>query len=368
MTGDRETRQSNMELFRCVLMLCVLTVHYNSWDMGKAFAGASGANLTVLYFVESLAILSVNGFVLLAGYFGYRRTKVSLRKPVGLLLTVIGYNLLFYLGEIRVGLSFLDPYAVFTKCIPNNWYVILYVTLILISPFLNVVVRELSQKQMQRLLVITFVLFSVWSTVLDWGQAWLGIPVTGVSTVSIGGAEAGYSIVNFVLLYFIGAYIGKYGGMQYGKGWDLLFYLLCALVIFLGSLINTTVWEYSCMFVILESFFLFNFFRKLSLKSRWINFLALGTFGVYLISTQWFVLGWGWLKFHIPEAAAGSIPLMLAHWILTVTVTFVGCAFFDIMCRKIMTPASRLLDRIGILNQPLVDVSKEVKDKENQHE
>ena len=98
----KKVRESNLELLRCILMFMVVLLHYNADTMGKAFLYVTpgSINYYFIYFIESLAIIGTNGFVLLTGYFSWKKTKVSLRKPFGLLLYVVAYNVLFYVLNI----------------------------------------------------------------------------------------------------------------------------------------------------------------------------------------------------------------------------------------------------------------------------
>lgn len=355
---EKTRRQSNFELLRCVLMLCVIIVHYNSTDMGGAlvFVNPGSINDHFIRFMESAAIICVNGFILLTGYFGYKRTTMTLRKPLGLLLYVLAYNYLFYFLDVFMGRApFTLQHLVF-QLIPNNWYVVLYITLLLISPYLNIVVNQLNRKNMLVLLCVFMILFSIWSTVLDIGAELIPFNVRGNSTVALSGTQAGYSIVNFVLLYFIGAAMHKWELFSWSRKKDILLYFAMVILIFVTSLFVNAAWNYSCTLVILSSVFLFNYFRKLVVRSDILNKIA-GAAGVYLISTKGLVVQWFWRFFKIKEACNANIVLCAVDLILCAVVTFLLCAAIDTGCRCITSSVSKKLDRINVLNKKIIDLN-----------
>ena len=57
------------------------------------------------------------------------------------------------------------------------------------------------------MLVLILVLFTVWPTFFDLIQGVLGKELLGISTIGMYGSQYGYTIVNFVLMYIIGASI-----------------------------------------------------------------------------------------------------------------------------------------------------------------
>ncbi len=68
--GIQEERKSNIELLRIILMMMVITLHFNI-PSGHAIELASNVplNLNILYILESFSICAVNTFVLITGYF-----------------------------------------------------------------------------------------------------------------------------------------------------------------------------------------------------------------------------------------------------------------------------------------------------------
>lgn len=354
-------RQSNLELMRCFLMLCVIIVHYNNGDMGGAFnyVTPGSINYYFIYMMESLAIISVNGFVLLAGYFGYKRTTTSLRKPVGLLLYVIAYNFLFYFIDIALGRQIFNLRQMFMNFLPQNYYVVLYVALLIISPYLNVIIRQLSKKNMLIFIGVLMALFSVWGTLLDAGADILQFSIVGSSTVSAYGNHAGYTIVNFVLIYFIGAAIHKWNLLNWSKWKDAGCYLLISIMIFLLSLKTLSAWYYSNVLVILSSVFLLNFFRKIKVQSRLINIVARATLGIYLISTKSIAIQGFRELFQIPQYCGSSIYRCAVNLVSCSVATFFVCAVMDICCRAATKVVSLGLDKIPVLRINIIELKEE---------
>lgn len=357
----KQVRESNFELLRCILMFMVVLVHYNSSKMGNAFSYVTQGSLNYyfVYLAESLSIIGTNGFVLLTGYFSWNQNKTSLRKPFGLILYVIAYKVMFYFLELLMLKEACMIKGILFSFIPTNWYIVLYVVLVLLSPYINCAIKDLSKKSFLTLLVIVFLLFSVWPTTLDVVETRLGIETMEINTVALNGASSGYSIVNFVMLYLIGAFISKFNILRYGKRWDVLGYLICTIFIFGQEVFLCAGWSYANPFVILSGIFFMNIFRKMHITSRAINYIAKASLGVYLIHTQDLIWGCFWSKFEIKAACQGTFASCVWNMILCCLLTYMLCAVLDIACRFITAPVSKLLDKISILNRNIVEISTE---------
>ena len=94
------------------------------------------------------------------------------------------------------------------RLIPANWFVILYITLYFVSPFLNVVIQKVEESGIFKKFVVTLLLlFSVYPTLVDiWGEV-THKEYIGLSSIGMYGSQWGYSIVNFSLMYIMGAYL-----------------------------------------------------------------------------------------------------------------------------------------------------------------
>lgn len=356
----KKIRESNFELLRCIWMLMIVLAHYNSPAMGNAFSYvAKGSfNYCFLYFAESLSIIGTNGFVLLTGYFSWQKSRATLRKPFGLILSVIAYKVLFYfLGLVVLKGSFTINGFV-ASFIPNNWFVVLYIVLVLLSPYINCMIQNLSKKNFLTLLGILFLLFSVWPTVLVVAQTGFGIDTVGLNTIAVGDAGSGYSIVNFVMLYLIGAFISKFNRLRYGKRWDIFGYLVCTVLTFIQAVLGGTDWSYANPFVILSTVFFMNIFRKTHITSPFINTVAKASLGVFLIHTQSLVWNSFWAKFDIKEACQGTLSGCAWNMVRCCLLTYLLCTIFDMVCRAIAAPVSKRLDHIAILNKNIIEISE----------
>ncbi len=356
----KKIRESNFELLRCILMFMVVLVHYNSDIMGKAFLYVTPGTINY-YFVqlmESLAIIGTNGFVLLSGYFSWKTEKMSLRKPVGLLIYVAAYNILFCLLDVVL---LQQPFSLSTllyNFIPRNWYISLYVAVMLLCPYINMLIKSLDKKALLTLITVMFVMFSVWSTILDIASGRFGIAVSGMSTVSMSGAIGGYSIVNFVMLYLIGAALSKYELLMHHVKWDVLAYGVFSVLILGQQTFLCAGWNYSNPFVIGSCIAFFNIFRKLHFTSKAVNQLAKASLGVFLIHTQFLVCNWGWNHWNIAAACQSHVIKLGLHMMLCCVVTYLFCSLFDMACRWITKPVSKLLDKCSILSMPIISVKE----------
>ena len=187
------------------------------------------------------------------------------------------------------------PSHVFPLDLGFYWFIDIYILLYCISPFLNILIEKLDKKQFSRLIMILFILFSMLPT------------ITGLRAFQ----NNGYTLYNFIFLYFIGAYLRKYPIrksylFKYVK--KNAFQLICIasflglaflnLLLYrfgeqissysnilaeIGTNITTTTFLYSNPIVIIQSICFFCFFETLDIKSRFINKIASLMLGSYLI-------------------------------------------------------------------------------------
>lgn len=149
-------RSSNIELLRIIVMLFVLIQHANFLSVGipnNLDCISAPGNAFVRFFIQSIAIVAVNVFVIISGWFGI---KPTIEKLCSLLFQVFFFTLLipFFFVLIK-GWGVLSPGSILkslliTKC---YWFVKSYICLFILSPVLNSFVENSSKKTIQYVLI-----------------------------------------------------------------------------------------------------------------------------------------------------------------------------------------------------------------------
>lgn len=94
---SRLSRQSNLELLRIISILFVLIVHFDFGTFGvpvHADLLNSKSTAIVKCLIECFAIIGVNAFVLISGYFG---VKIKINSVMNLLFQCFFYSVILYI-------------------------------------------------------------------------------------------------------------------------------------------------------------------------------------------------------------------------------------------------------------------------------
>ena len=161
-TLNKSERNSSIELLRIIAMLGVIILHYNCETMGGAllYVEKWTANNYYLLLSENICIGAVNLYILISAFFLCTSNSRKLIKILELILELILFRFAVYFVGILLGndFSLVDCLSCF---LPLSYYVILYSVLYLISPYINIVINQLTTKQMKRMASICFAIFSI---------------------------------------------------------------------------------------------------------------------------------------------------------------------------------------------------------------
>lgn len=315
-------RNSNLELLRIIATLFVIMLHYNNKNNGKAFAytEALETQYQVLVCMEMLAICAVNIFVMISGFFMCRSQKADVTKVLRLYADVIFCSVIRYVMNCTIGSQKFAVPTLLYFMIPLCWYVAVYSALYLISPYLNRMIRGLSEAQFRNLLIIFMIVFSVWPSALELITALTGMKLTSMSPLGTQGSGAGYTIIHFIVMYCMGAYLNLHGNENVdGKStWKALGgYIICTVLLVLYSKVYFSgALSYCNPLVIIQSVAIFRVFQSVEFKSRIVNTIAGCSFGVYLLHTYFFKY------FRIEKYATGNALLIPLHMIMTAVMIY----------------------------------------------
>lgn len=178
-------RCSNFELLRIVAMFLVFAVHANFLALGQPTASEVSQSLISSFcriFFHQIALVCVNLFVLISGYFGIHPT---IRSVSNLLFAVMFWQAASWIvGHPDMGLG------AFLLLPCRGWFVGTYLELMLIAPLINGFVDASGRKFASYLCVFLCVEIVLSSFCPIWPAF-----------------HGGYSLLHLIGIYLIGRYI-----------------------------------------------------------------------------------------------------------------------------------------------------------------
>ena len=286
----KKERDSNMELLRCVAMFLVVLVHTGFLSLGlptQEEAVNDPMSVFMRFLTQSASVVCVNVFVLLSGWYGIRFNKKRLGN---FLFQVLFFSVLIYVVLVAIYpekyLNVKSLSMVFLLNGEDYWFVKSYLLLFLLAPFLNGFLEEPKNRNLVKSILGFFFLFQ---TIYGW------IRIRGAIEL-----EGGYSALFFMGLYVLMRYIKIYGFpiMKYSSMLYMLFFcvvtIINALVAFLLARMNVIVFgrifTYTNPLVILQSLALIFAFSRFKFQNRFVNWIAISSFSVYLTHSNGFIL------------------------------------------------------------------------------
>jgi surface polysaccharide O-acyltransferase-like enzyme len=310
----------------------IITLHYLNGNIGGALSNTSSYtfNYYLINAIESLCIVAVNVFIIITGYFSYKKNSVKISKVVHLFSLCVFYGLLIYIGMIifkHLAIN-KDSIGIFIKTIFNRWFVLTYIVLYLVIPYINKLISVLSKVNLKILIIINVIFFYIFSTFY-------------INTLI---HDNGYGIINFVNLYLIGAYIAKYGDKKKIKKYLTIgIYLLCAILTTLMSLYTKKdAFAYSNIFNVIGAVSLFLTFKNMNIKNnKIINKISTYTFSTYIIHENAF-LGIILYQTLFKCNKYYNSNLLIVNLLYTVLGIYIICILIEFIRRIIF---NKLIDR-----------------------
>ena len=312
-----QQRKSNIELLRIVAMAMIVVYHV----IIHGIAPTGILPKTIPPMLCAPVIFGVNLFVLISGYFGI---KLSWRSFLSLMYIIAFYKL-FHLCADTFFLKIEHPIfewiaKPFSGPISGGgWFIDIYVLLMLSSPLLNKLLSVLNRHD-YRIGLGILLLFDV-------GYGFLFHKHFDAS---------GYSLLHFILLYYIGNGLQKISQKSYIASHRRRYLIILCITLTLSILLQGTQWDvrlatsYSSPLVLVGAVCLFMFFYSLSIShNSIINWVASSMLPIYLIHeggenvSHWYYSQIGtWIK-------ELSINEFIIHTILLIIILFIFAILID---------------------------------------
>ena len=271
----RGPRESNFELLRIVAMFFVLVLHADFWSLGAPSNHdiiTNPINAISRIFFESLAIGSVNTFILISGWFGIKFSFKSFANFIfQCLYFFIGiYLALYFSGYVDLSLAGVAQCFCLT---PKNWFIKAYIGLYLLSPLIEAFLKSCTRRKIELFLILFYIFQTIWGC-------------SGAAKF----IEHGYSTFSFIGLYILARYIKiyrkddvmRYGGGIYVVSISVIVIVYLLLELFLGK--GSYVFDYINPLVVLSAVGLLLWFSTLRIDYvKIINWIAKSSFAVFLL-------------------------------------------------------------------------------------
>lgn len=356
MENKYTTRNSNIELYRIIVMLLIVAHHYvvSSPLMWKMMQCTDLSCNNLFYYVfGGWGKTGIDCFVFITGYY-MCKSKITLRKFLKLTLEIIFYSLLSNIIFIASGqkeFSIRDLLGLMPINNIDKNFVSCYVAFFLFIPFLNIIVNAMTKKQHVLLISLCLFVYSILPQLLF--------------TVS-------YNYTSwFCVLYLVASYFRLYPvkrdkDAKFWRNMFLVTFTLGVLGIIVVELANVYVlrpkfgiWMSPFGFVhdsnmplsLIISVSMFMWFKNIQIKnSNTINTVAASSFGVLLIHANSDTMR-NWLWNDVVDCVGHyDTPYYWAYSIIAVLVIFTSCSLIDIVrIKAIESPLLNIVEK-GIRN------------------
>lgn len=327
-------RSSNLELLRIIAMVAIVSHHYvvNSGITNHFDYANITLNMIFLQLWGMWGKTAINIFVMITGYFMPEK-KLTVSRIAKMYFETKFYTVVLFVIFLICGYETAAPKNLFKMLFGNLYYIgngftASFLTFYLFIPFYNTLLEKLDRKNLFKLIVFC-----------------LGI-YTGTSTFFF--CESVFSEpIWYMILYFIAAYIRKYGaGMWFYNNRIIGSALICSIILaymsvlivdFVGSKFGFTAWSHMVsdsnkLLALMIGVEMFLFFNNMSLKyNKVINTIASTMFGVLCIHANSDAMrAWLWkTMFNVNSMYSKPLIVLMFHAVISVVLIFTICIAID---------------------------------------
>ena len=355
-SAKNNTRNYGLDLLRCVAMIMIVILHY--LDKGKVLTPLSSgepfkaADVTA-WFMEALAIVAVNLYMLMSGYLLYK-SSFKLSRLINLVIKVWLYSVIVGLLGIVLGgpVEPVDTYFILRLLLPISmntyWFMSAYVFFYLLTPVLGIAARAMNKVQLKFLLVALMVFHVI---------------IKSVIPAKLDGDAFGMNAMWYIVLYFVAVYIRRFtawgdeegaDGVKRPAAWiSFVLYVAGAFLVMGEALVIRSIYvktgslsyilrisyDYNHILVLITSIALFTGFLSLRIPvkvGQYFGIVGKYSLGVYLLHEN-LSIRYAWEKLLGCEKINGVASVILMALMAAIVVFIIGvivdfCGSFAAFC------------------------------------
>lgn len=332
-------RNISIDCYRVLCMFLITTIHIVGYSDLINHITSNAFNFYFIIFIKVLQVFSISGFTMISSYFLIEKTSTS-KKIVSFIFQLIFYSIIIFLLSLVFISKNISAKIILKSFFPilcnHYWYPINYIFLLILIPGLNKAFKVFNKKEQLSIIIVFAAIISFFFHINPFFDP----------TVFVG--HHTHSLIHFVLLYLISAYI-KLNGIKRPKIFGYGMFFVSGLILYILFLIQNhglggIIDKYSFIKVFLEkvnllsynsilsilfttsSFIIFTQIKIPSTKllSKLITAVIPATFAIYLIQEHDAVRNYLWSLINITKWADSYwlIPIMILIFIVLFGIAF----------------------------------------------
>lgn len=226
MIEEKAGRNQAIDGLKSISMIMVILMHATYYGIQNMDIEPLSSINIMTGLLGSFSLVAVNCFVLITGYCSSRSKKTNYGRLISLWIQVLMYSAGVYLAVVLcTGHARFRINTLIMKCLPiltnQYWFFTVYMLLMIIKPYLDILICSMDRKTYVRLLVSLWIVFSVIPSINIFGDTF--------------GTNRGFSLIWFAVLYLSAAYLQRYPLQKRAYG---LYYLGLSALVFIVKLMN----------------------------------------------------------------------------------------------------------------------------------
>ncbi len=334
-------RYSNLELLRIISIILIIAHHYAVHGFSQAVYLDTSFNSYILDILSLGGKIGVSCFILLSGYFMINN-KFTIKK----LWKIVGQVFFYSAGALLIFCTIFNGIytikfhiilkSIFPIMLSSYWFVTSYITLMIISPYLNKFIHSLEKKELEKFILL---MVFMWSILATFAKNTLGFNNLGW----------------FIVLYCIAAYIRLYVNLEdINVKKNKIILCISSIILILSTVGITKLGEsinnliviskstyfsnFNSFIVLIISVTMFIYFAtKKPFVNPIINEVAKCSFGIYLLNDNFLVRPFLWniiVKCNIYYRSS----FLILHAIFSVVAIYLFCAGVEYVRMTLIEP------------------------------
>ena len=218
---NKREKNPGIELLRLLAMYAIIVDHVLLF--GKVFKKYK--HFKIVFLMLILCFWHVSSFGLISGIVGYKTYKYS--NLLYLWACTVFYSVVIHLYYKRYHPTYFEKHTLIENFFPviynKYWYFTSYFGMYLFIPLINKGLSIVNKKELKTIVVSIFSIFIILKDFI----------IIKFDPFKL---NSGYSVLNLIMFYILGAYLGKYI-IKGNKNKSIFYYLICLLIFISSSLL-----------------------------------------------------------------------------------------------------------------------------------